>query len=312
VDDLLEVSRITQGKVVLQRKTVRLKDVLDTAIDTASPYLEAQRHQLKTDFAFDADELWLEVDPVRLSQVVSNLLHNAAKFTPAGGQITLRARAVDDGMEIVVEDNGVGMGADVLPTVFELFTQGSQSLDRAQGGLGIGLSLVKGMIEMHGGSVTAESEGPGHGSRFRVWLPASVRSQRRVVAPRSAVVTQAQPRRILVVEDNVDAAEAMQLLLEGMGHSVTVVNDGADALRVASEMRPDLVLLDIGLPGVNGYELARRLRDAPETQAAHLVAVTGYGQAKDRARSLEAGFDMHLVKPVDPAQLRDVVGQLGT
>ena len=307
VDDLLEVSRITQGKVVLQRKTVRLADVLDAAIDTASPYLESQRHQLQTDFA--PQDIWLEIDPVRLSQVVGNLLHNAAKFTPPGGRIRLSSRPLDDGVEIVVEDNGVGMSAEVLPTVFDLFTQGNHSLDRAQGGLGIGLSLVKGMVEMHGGRVTAQSEGPGKGSRFRVWLPPSTRSQRRAPqAGETVAPAQARPRRVLVVEDNVDSAEAMQMLLEGMGHSVTVVNDGAEALQVAMAVRPDVVLLDIGLPGVDGYELARRLRDAPETHGAHLVAVTGYGQQKDRARSMQAGFDMHLVKPVDPARLREVVG----
>ena len=310
VDDLLEVSRITQGKVVLQRKTVRLADVLEAAIDTASPYLESQRHQLQTDL--DPEEIWLEVDPVRLSQVIGNLLHNAAKFTPAGGRIRLTSRQLEDGIEIVVEDNGVGMSAEVLPTVFDLFIQASQSLDRAQGGLGIGLSLVKGMVEMHGGTVTAASAGPGKGSSFRVWLPASTRSRRRVPEHReTGQVGTARPRRVLVVEDNVDSADAMQMLLEGMGHSVTVVNDGADALQVAKEVRPDVVLLDIGLPGVDGYELAKRLRDAPETHAAHLVAVTGYGQQKDRARSLQAGFDMHLVKPVDPARLREVVGEAG-
>jgi CheY-like chemotaxis protein len=167
------------------------------------------------------------------------------------------------------------------------------------------------MVEMHGGTVTAQSAGAGTGSRFRVWLPHSARSQRRAAQPRAIPVeAQARSRRILVVEDNIDSAEAMQLLLEGMGHSVTVVHDGAEALAVAMRLRPDVVLLDFGLPGVDGYELARRLRDAPETQAAHLVAVTGYGQQKDRARSLEAGFDMHLVKPVDPAQLREVVGEV--
>ena len=307
VDDLLEVSRITQGKVVLQRRTVRLADVMDAAIDTASPFIESQRHQLETDI--DTGEVWLEVDPIRLAQVVGNLLHNAAKFTLPGGRIRLWAGPRQPGIEIVVEDNGVGMNAEVLPRVFDLFTQGSQSLDRAQGGLGIGLSLVKGMVEMHGGTVTAESDGPGKGSRFRVRLPEAAISQRRAVEREAGPEALVTPRRILVVEDNVDAAEAMQMLLEKMGHHVTVVGDGADALRVAIEVRPDVVLLDIGLPGIDGYELARRLRDAPETHAAHLVAVTGYGQQKDRDRSLEAGFDMHLVKPVDPARLREVVGE---
>ena len=308
VDDLLEVSRITQGKVVLQRKVVLLREVVDAAVDIAVPYLEAQRHQLEA--VVDPEDVWLEVDPVRLAQVVGNLLHNAAKFTPPAGRIRIAAGVRPQGVEIVVEDNGMGMTAEVLPRVFDLFTQGNQTLDRTQGGLGIGLSLVRGLVEMHGGTVTAESAGAGRGSRFRVVLPlATLTSRRPREARREGGKPQATARRILVVEDNVDAAEAMQLVLEDMGHSVTVVNDGADALRVALELKPEIILLDIGLPGMDGYQLAQRLRDTPETRGAQLVAVTGYGQLKDRARSLEAGFDMHLVKPVDPAQLREVLGQ---
>ena len=310
VDDLLEVSRITQGKVTLQRKPVRLADVIEAAIDTAAPFIEAHGHALET--RLDGGDPWVEIDPVRMAQVIGNLLHNAAKFTPPGGRIRLSTAQQADGVEITVEDDGVGMGPEVLPTVFDLFSQGSQSLDRAQGGLGIGLSLVKGLVEMHGGKVTAHSEGAGKGSSFRVWLPASLVSERRaaMARPAQAAASSRRARRVLVVEDNTDAAVAMQMLLEGMGHAVTVVNDGADALRIAVETRPDVILLDIGLPGMDGYELARRLRDAPETHEAHLVAVTGYGQQKDRQRSADAGFDMHLVKPVDPAQLREVVGEV--
>ena len=307
VDDLLEVSRITQGKVALQTKPTRLADVVQVAAETAMPYVQSRGHELA--IRVDPRDLWLEADPDRLAQVVSNLLHNAAKFTPWGGRLALTAGEADGALEIAVEDNGLGIAPDVLPKVFDLFTQGAQSLDRAQGGLGIGLSLVKGLVEMHGGTVTAESRGEGQGSCFRVRLPLSLL---RAAPPRDAsapaVAVAHRRRRILLVEDNPDAADAMQMLLHSMGHEVTVLNDGGEALRVARDVRPDLIMLDIGLPGVDGYQLARQLREAPETRGAQLVAVTGYGQAKDRERSREAGFDMHLVKPVDPERLTEVVG----
>jgi signal transduction histidine kinase len=305
VDDLLEVSRITQRKVVLQRSVVKLATILDSAVEVVRPALEAQDQTLV--LSVPEADLWLDVDAVRLSQVVGNLLHNAAKFTPRGGRVSLEAVLGRNLLEISVADNGVGISPDVLPTVFELFSQGDRSLERSQGGLGIGLSLVKGLVEMHGGTVGAQSAGPGQGSVFTIRLPLD---KLRVPAPAATAPARGGSllaRRILVVEDNLDAAEAMQLLLRGIGHEVLVVGDGGEAVEAAQRFEPEIILLDIGLPGMDGYELARRLRHLPETRAARLIAVSGYGQQKDRARSRDAGFDMHLVKPVDPAKLADAI-----
>jgi len=300
VDDLLEVSRITRGKVVLQKEPVPLAAIVRSALDTARPLLDAQRHELVVGEV--PEDVWIDVDAVRMSQVLGNLLHNAAKFTPSGGRIAVSAAVRGDGVEIVVEDNGVGIPGDVLPGIFELFAQADRSLDRSQGGLGIGLSLVKGLVEMHGGKVAAESAGAGAGSRFTVSLPRSVVvDPPRAKAPRPAAAPAAlRARRVLLVEDNADAAEAVLLLLRELGHDVSVVHDGLQALGAAEAFDPDIVLLDIGLPGMDGYELARRMRGMPRLADAFIVAVSGYGQEKDRQRSAAAGFDAHLVKPVDP------------
>jgi signal transduction histidine kinase len=301
VDDLLEVSRITRGKVALQRRAVRLESIVRAALDVARPLMDSQRHRVSFTAAQGSD-VWLEVDAVRMAQVIGNLLHNAAKFTPAGGEIRVTTGITHDGVEIAVEDNGVGIPADVLPSIFELFAQADRSLDRSQGGLGIGLSLVRGLVEMHGGSVTAASDGAGRGSRFTVRLPRSVVVEAPGAVPASAAnaAPPPSPRRVLLVEDNTDAAEAMLLLLREFGHEVRVVHDGREALDAAQAFDPEVVLLDIGLPGIDGYELARRMRAMPKLEHATIVAVSGYGQTKDRQRSAAAGFDAHLVKPVDP------------
>ena len=304
VDDLLEVSRITQRKVVLQRGPVSLSGAFDAAIDVVRPVMDARNVSL--DVHPPPAELWLEADAVRLAQVLGNLLHNAVKFSEPGGRVELACEVGEGGIDILVRDWGAGISAAELPHVFELFTQGERSLERTQGGLGIGLSLVKGLVEMHGGEVRAQSAGPGKGSLFTVHLPASLRRAAPVAAKNGAHPA-AGTRRILVVEDNLDAAEAMQLLLAQEGHEVVVIHDGAEAEHRARELRPDTILLDIGLPNVNGYELAARLREMPETRGARLIAVSGYGQRKDIERSVAAGFDVHLVKPVDPVQLRKVV-----
>jgi signal transduction histidine kinase len=303
VDDLLEVSRITQRKVVLKRGIVLLSAVMDAAVEVVRGTLEAQAHTLR--LAIPGEPLWIDVDAVRLSQVIGNLLHNAAKFTPRGGEIALEARWDAQVLEIEVRDNGVGIGEEMLPGVFDLFSQADRSLERAQGGLGIGLSLVKGLVEMHGGSVEANSDGAGKGSSFIVRLPLEKLRARAPLAPQVPARTRSVPatRRILVVEDNADTAESMMMLLSGLGHDVTIVNDGNEAVGVARDFRPDVILLDIGLPGMDGYSLARILRAAPETSAARLIAVSGYGQDKDRQRSAAAGFDLHLVKPVEPTKL---------
>ncbi len=305
VDDLLEVSRITRRKVVLQRSVVKLATILETAVEVVRPALEAQDHTLV--MSVPDDDLWLDVDPVRLSQVVGNLLHNDAKFTPRGGRISLEVALARDTFEISVADNGVGIATEELFSVFELFSQADRSLDRSQGGLGIGLSLVKGLVEMHGGTARAQSSGPGKGSVFTIRLPLG---KLLALPPAPSVpvrVASPAPRRILVVEDNLDSAESMLLLLKGVGHEVMVVSDGREAVGVAKRFQPQVILLDIGLPGMDGYELAKVLRGMPETRAARLIAVSGYGQQKDRERSREAGFDDHLVKPVDPPRLAEAI-----
>ena len=307
VDDLLDMSRIATGKIALQRKVVELSALVDAAAEAAASFVQA--HGQTFTVTSLSRPTWVDVDPVRMQQVIGNLLHNASKFTPRGGTIELRVSASGEGIELVVADTGVGIAPEVLPLVFDLFTQGDRTLERSQGGLGIGLSLVKGLVEMHGGSVVAQSAGLGAGSRFIVKLPATLyRTAPASAEPAPPPVPQRGPsQRILLVEDNLDAAEAMQMLLKALGHAVTVVNDGAEAVEIARALQPQVILLDIGLPGINGYELVGRLRQMPETRAARMIAVSGYGQQKDRQRSTDAGFDMHLVKPVDPADLTNVL-----
>jgi two-component system CheB/CheR fusion protein len=307
VDDLLEMSRITQGKVVLQPRVVSLRSLVDSALEVARAYAEKNGQELEV--RMPEDEVWLEVDPVRISQVIGNLLHNASKFTPKGGGVSLDARLVPEGVQLQVADTGVGIAPELLRNIFDLFSQADRSLDRAQGGLGIGLSLVRGLVEMHGGRVAAQSEGPGKGSVFRVLLPRS-----RIVGapdpgPEAARGPATGRRRILVVEDNPDSAEAMVALLRELGHEVAMVGDGMLAVGVARQFEPEVILLDIGLPGIDGYELARRLRSDVAVGGAHMIAITGYGQPADRERALAAGFDQHLVKPVDPARLAAAVNE---
>ena len=308
VDDLLDVSRITQRKIVLKPAPVALNAVIESAVEIARPLIDAQDHELELTLL--EEPLWLRIDAVRMAQAIGNLLHNAAKFTPRGGRIALQVRIAAEELAIAVEDNGVGITPETLASAFDLFTQGERSLDRSQGGLGIGLSLVKGLVEMHGGRVAAASAGAGKGSRFTIALPMRLRTAPGAAAGAEGAAPPRSACRVLVVEDNVDAAESMRMLLEAIGHEVGVVNDGALALDEARRMRPDVILLDIGLPGMDGYQLAAALRALPETSRAHLIAVSGYGQEKDRARSAQAGFDLHLVKPVDPDRLTEAIGRL--
>ena len=308
VDDLLEMSRITQRKLVLQTRVVSLRSLVESALEVARAYAEKSGQELTV--SMPESEVWLDVDPVRISQVIGNLLHNASKFTPRGGVVAFEARLVPEGMELRVSDTGVGIAPELLKNVFELFSQADRSLDRAQGGLGIGLSLVRGLVEMHGGRVAGQSEGVGKGSAFLVLLPRS----RIVPAPeQSEPVERAAPagrrHRILVVEDNPDSAEAMVTLLRELGHEVAMVGDGMLAVGVARQFEPDVILLDIGLPGIDGYELARRFRSHAETRGARMIAITGYGQPTDRERSVAAGFDQHLVKPVDPSRLAAAINE---
>ena len=302
VDDLLDVSRIARGRVELKSEVVELAEVVADAIETASPLLEQRTHTLKVEVA--RSELRVNADPMRLSQVIANLLTNAAKYTPPGGTISVRAQRVANEIVLSVRDTGIGIAADVLPRVFDLFVQDRQALDRSQGGLGIGLAIVRNLIERHGGSASAHSDGPGKGSEFTLRLPALERASQpaaRQRAPKPMLEASARPpgtARVLIVDDNEDAAELLAAALTARGYDMRVAHDAPTALRVAAEFAPESAILDIGLPVMDGYELATHLRKIPGLAEVRLIAVTGYGQDSDRERSQQAGFHHHLVKPV--------------
>jgi len=307
VEDLLDVARINQGKIALQTEPLDLRAVVAHAIETAKPFLDSRRHQLRT--AIPDTPVALRGDFARLSQVVANLLNNAAKYTDEGGAIDLTLTLRQGEAQISVRDNGVGIDAELLPNIFELFEQGKRSLDRSQGGLGVGLTLVHRLVSLHQGTVTATSAGSGRGSEFRVVLPclSEVGDDSAPSTQRKAETLPRAGCRILVVDDNHDAAEATKVLLELRGHEVKMVGDGSEALASAPVFAPDVVLLDIGLPRMDGYQVARRLREAAETRASCLIALTGYGQPADRERARAAGFDHHLTKPADPDALLALV-----
>ena len=300
VDDLLDIARITTGKVDLKKERVELQTVIASAVETSMPLIEAGRHELVV--RMPDEVLWLEVDLTRVAQVVSNLLNNAAKYTPPRGRIGLHVQREGAEVVIAVSDTGIGIPPASMPTVFEMFTQVGRNMERAQGGLGIGLSLVRRLVELHGGSVSAKSDGVGRGSTFTVRLPlmAAPAAQPDGTAPVEAPGdSTGTSLRVLVVDDNVDAADTLAALLEMSGHATRVANDGQQALEVAQAFRPQVVFLDIGLPGMNGYEVARRMRSTPGMEHGILVALTGWGTREDRERSTEAGFDHHLTKPAD-------------
>ena len=299
VDDLLDVSRINRGKIDLQKERIQLAQVVADAVEIARPHIEARRHKLTV--SHPPEPLWLEADPTRLAQVVANLLNNAAKYTEKGGHIWLTAEREGEAAVVRVRDTGMGIAPEKLPQVFELFTQLDRSLDRSQGGLGIGLTLARRLVEMHGGSIHGRSDGPGQGSEFVIRLPALGQikegtGSREPVGPAAAA---SSPRRILIADDNEDFAESCARLLRRRGgHEVKVVYDGLAALEAAQSFRPEVAFLDIGLPGMDGYKLAQRLRQLPGLEGVLLVALTGYGQEEDRRRALMVGFDEHLTKPV--------------
>ena len=298
VDDLLDVSRITRGKVVLRKEVVTLAGVVERVVEATRPLVEERRHEVTLDLP--PEPVCLEADPTRLEQVLANLLNNAAKYTDPGGRVRLTARREGGDLVLHVRDNGVGIAADMLGRVFEPFVQADRVLHQSQGGLGIGLTLVRRLVEMHGGTVTAHSDGPGTGSEFVVRLPALGKDEggRLTEEPEAAPVDPS--RRVLVVDDNVDAAESLAMLLRMAGHEVRVAHDGPAALAAVEADPPEVVFLDIGMPVMNGYDVARRLRERPGLM---LVAMTGWGQDEDLRRSREAGFAHHLVKPVEPATL---------
>ena len=296
VDDLLEVSRITSGKIELRQGRVDLASALQSAVETSKPLLDASRHRLTIELP--GAPLVVEADAVRLSQVIANLLNNAAKYTDDEGRIEISAFADGGEAVVTVADNGTGISPEMLPRVFDLFTQAERSHHRAQGGLGIGLTMVRSLVEMHGGRVEAASAGPGQGSRFTVRLPlaAAVATSTASEAPTPRPVL--TPRRVLVVDDNADAADSLRDLLELLGLDARAVNHGESGLASLDTFQPHLVLLDIGMPGMDGYEFARHIRARPGGERIKLVAISGWGQEEDYARSREAGLDGHLVKPV--------------
>jgi signal transduction histidine kinase/CheY-like chemotaxis protein len=300
VDDLLDTSRVAQGKIELKRVNVSLSEVVARAVEVASPLFEEKRHLLRVDVPASGLELY--ADPIRLSQVVANLLTNAARYTPSGGEIAVVARREGDEVVLRVADNGAGIPAEHLPNLFNMFFQGPQRSDRSAGGLGLGLALVKSFVTLHGGSVSAESAGPGRGSVFEVRIPAATGAEVRPASPaEGSFAASGAPsgRRVLIVDDNADLAEVLAELLEDVGCEVRTAHDGPRALAIAADFRPTIAIVDIGLPVMDGYELASRLRDLLGVEAPRLIAMTGYGQPQDRAKSTRVGFAHHLVKPVD-------------
>jgi signal transduction histidine kinase/ActR/RegA family two-component response regulator len=319
VDDLLDVSGITRGKIKLKRRVVELGEVVEHAVETALPLLEQRRHDLGVEVG---EGLPVEADPDRLAQAIANLLTNAAKYTEPGGRVTVIGERRGHEVIVRVRDTGIGIAPEMEPRIFDVFVQGRQALDRSRGGLGLGLAIVHGIVELHGGAVEVQSEGRGRGSEFSIRLPMAVETPRdawtdglgdrpgdRRAQPLSRP-ERSRGRKILVVDDNEDAASTLAGLLERAGHRVWVAHDGPQALTIARKYAPDVALLDIGLPVMDGYELARRLRELPALERLTTIAVTGYGQASDLKRSRAAGFDAHLVKPVDLAEVEALVREL--
>lgn len=311
VDDLLDVSRIVTSKITLRKEPVEIAEVVSAVAEASRPLIHGRGHAFEVEVP--DEPLQVEGDPTRLSQALLNLLNNAAKYTPDGGRIWLTVEKEGRQAVLRVRDTGIGIPAELLPKVFDLFRQGDRALDRSEGGLGIGLTLVQQIALRHGGSVEAWSEGVGRGTEILLRLPLLPETE--AEEPPQAGSLDAPPaqsaRRILVVDDNRDAASTLEMLLEIWGHDVRVVHSGPAALAEAVAYRPEVVLLDIGLPGMDGYEVAQRLRELDGLEKVALVAITGYGQEDDRRRSREAGFDQHLVKPVDPVQLQQVLAAAG-
>jgi PAS domain S-box-containing protein len=309
VDDLLDVHRITSDRLELRKQRVELADIVRHAVETCSPQVESSGHQLTV--ALPPRPVQVHADPARLTQVFGNLLNNACKFTAPGGRIALSAELDEREVVVRVTDTGVGIPSDKLGEIFQMFTQVDRSLERSRGGLGIGLSLVKRLVEMHGGSVTAASDGEGRGSEFAVRLPvlsdapeaASPRAARETLATRGA-------HRILVVDDDLESARSLAMVLDAAGHETETAHDGLEAVEVAERFRPRVALLDIGLPKLNGFEVARRIRERPWAERAVLIAVSGWGQDEDRRKSKDAGFDFHFVKPVDFDRLAALLASL--
>lgn len=309
VDDLLDLSRISLGKIELHRARVDLAEVMQSAIETAHPHIDQSRHTL--DVSLPTDSIVLEGDAVRLAQVFANLLNNASKYTEPGGRLSLAAERHGNEVEVVVRDNGIGIPSEMLPRVFDMFTQADSSLEKSHGGLGIGLTIVKRLVELHGGNVEARSEGRGRGSEFIVRLPlVESASPIQPVSIANGTSAAACARRVLVVDDNTDAAASLALVLEMLGHETGVTADGPTALAMAESFCPDLVLLDIGLPGMNGFDVCQRMRAQPWGRSAIFVALSGWGQNEHKQRARAVGFDHYFIKPIDPDELQRLLGTM--
>lgn len=308
VDDLLDVNRIGRGKIHLRRVRVELATVVHAAVETARSLIERMGHKLILEVP--PEPIWLNADPLRLAQVVGNLLNNASKFTENGGCIRLTVALWGEKAEIRVRDNGVGIAADQLPFVFDMFMQAETPLERSGAGLGIGLALVKSLVEMHGGTVEAHSAGASLGSEFVVRLPVTHEAAQQPKTPLHETSASAIARRVLVVDDNRDAAQSLAMVLKLSGHDTYIAHDGLEAVEKAAQLSPDLILLDIGLPKINGFEAARLIREQSQGKSLMLVALTGWGQDTDRRRSREAGFDAHIMKPVDAEVLTNLLVEL--
>jgi CheY-like chemotaxis protein/nitrogen-specific signal transduction histidine kinase len=307
VNDLLEVSRVLSGRIQLHQEELDLSGVAQQAVETARTLMDQRKHRLNV--ALPPEPAWVLGDAIRLEEVIVNLLSNAAKYTPERGDIWLSIEEKGEEVVIRVKDSSVGIAPDLLPQIFDLFTQAQRTLDRSQGGLGIGLTVVRKVIEMHGGTTEAHSSGLGRGSEFIVRLPAE-RSPAQVKIPGAKRAQPGQTWRVLIVDDNADSADSIAAILETSGHEVEVAYSAQKALEMAVEHQPDIVLLDIGLPDMDGYEVAKHLRQTPELKEMRLIAITGYGQESDRQRSREAGFDEHLVKPVEWQKLEELLASL--
>jgi PAS domain S-box-containing protein len=308
VDEMIDISRITRGALSIERARVDVAEVVRCAVEVAAPAIEAGKHRLEIDLG--REPLVVEGDVHRLTQLLANVLNNAARYTASGGHIAVRAGREQATAVVRVRDTGRGIEAAMLARIFDMFVQGRSALERVGGGLGIGLALARRIAEAHGGSLTAASEGRDRGAEFTLRIALAPHAAR-AEAPAKPAVKPVLAKRILVVDDNVDAATTLQLLLKSLGHETRAVHDGLQALEAAQDFQPDVVLLDIGMPGLDGYEVARRLRALKREQPMRIVAITGWGQEADRGRSREAGFDLHLVKPVDPSVLTSVLANNG-
>jgi nitrogen-specific signal transduction histidine kinase/CheY-like chemotaxis protein len=301
LDDLLEVSRYTRGDLVLKKAPVPLQQILDAAIEAAQPLLKEKGHQLRIEAPRSTPVI--DGDSMRLTQVVSNLLTNAAKYTNAGGEILLSCSVEEGGLSLSVRDNGIGIAPHSIQRIFEMFVQIEANYGQSRGGLGIGLALVKAIMELHGGRVEAQSEGLGRGSTFTITLPASALAKSPAISQERPVTQQASTFSVLIADDNVDGSKSLGMFLELSGHRVTLTEDGLTTLETAERIRPEIIVLDIGMPGMDGYEVAKELRKQPWAQDALLIALTGWGQETDRMKAADAGFDIHFTKPVDPSVL---------